>query len=56
MAGYDMKEMAKDMDIVIRELRAIRKEMIVTRRLIQKQQRLQFPLIPVEPEEEEEEK
>lgn len=53
MAGYDMKELAKDMDIVIRELRSIRKEMNTTRRLIQKQQRLQFPLIPVEPEEEE---
>lgn len=55
MAGYDMKELAKDMDTAIRELRDIRKELIATRRLIQKQQRLQFPLIHVEPEEEEEE-
>lgn len=55
MAGYDMKELVKDMDTAIRELRDIRKEMVTMRRLIQKQQRLQFPLISVEPEEEEEE-
>ena len=54
MAGYDMKELAKDMDTAIRELRDIRKEMVTMRRLIQKQQRLQFPLIPVEPREEDE--
>ena len=54
MAGYDMKELAKDMDTAIRELRDIRKEMVTMRRLIQKQQRLQFPLISVEPEEEDE--
>lgn len=55
MAGYDMKELAKDVDIAIQELKAIRKEMIAARRLLQKQQRLQFPLISAEPEKEEEE-
>lgn len=52
MAGYDMKELAKDIDIAIQALKDIRKEMITTRRLLQKQQRLQFPLIAADPEEE----
>lgn len=53
MAGYDMKELAKDMDTAIRELRDIRKELIATRRLIQKQQ-IQFSLSSAEPREEDE--
>lgn len=53
MAGYDMKELAKDMDTAIRELRNIRKELIETRRLIQKQQ-IQFSLSSAEPREEDE--
>ena len=53
MAGYDMKELAKDMDTAIRELRDIRKELIATRRLIQKQQ-IQFQLSSAEPREEDE--
>lgn len=53
MAGYDMKELAKDMDTTIRELRNIRKELIETRRLIQKQQ-IQFQLSSAEPREEDE--
>ena len=53
MAGYDMKELAKDMDTAIRELRDIREELIATRRLIQKQQ-IQFSLSSAEPREEDE--
>lgn len=54
MAGYDMKELAKDLDIAIRELRGIRKEMIVMRKALQRQHRL-IPLVSADPEEDPEE-
>ena len=46
------KELVKEIDGIIKELAAIRKEMIAAHRTIQ---RLKFPLISTEPEEEPEE-
>ena len=53
MAGYDMKGLGSDINSLIRELREIRKEMTLTRKLIQRQQ-IQFSLSSAEPREEDE--
>ena len=46
------KELVKEIDGIIKELAAIRREMIAAHRSIQK---LKFPLISIEPKEEPEE-